>query len=270
MKEGFMDQLPFELRFMHKFNLYKTCGLIIEEDDLRSMARVYGVKKSELRRIEDVFNRCIADAAVELRGKHTEKPLEKPYTVAAIGDSITSDRESYAKILKEVWRDDPMRRIVDCAVSGDTTVDVIRRLYPTVIGLEFDWAVIFLGTNDSRANDDEFDFPYLSLEEYEKNMEYLVKVLQKRKKPIVLVTIPYADNERMKSYFTDLPMRYDYERIDGTNGVIRKLAKKYKTELCEFAGTLEQIGGDCLEDDGLHVSLEGQKMLCGLLLDILP
>jgi lysophospholipase L1-like esterase len=265
-----MDQLPYELRFVHKFNLYKTSGLLIEEDDLRSMARVYGVRRRDLQRLEDTFSRHIEDAAEELVASCTEKPLTKSYTVAAIGDSITSDRESYAKILKKVWKDNPMRSVIDCAVSGDTTVDVIRRLYPTVIGLAFDWAVIFLGTNDSRANDDEFDHAYVSVDSYTKNMGYIIEVLRKRNKEIVLVTIPYADNERMQSFFTELPMKYDYRRIDRTNGAIRKLSKQYGTVLCEFAGKLLDIGGDFLEEDGLHINVEGQKILCGMLLDILP
>ena len=44
-----MDQLAFELRFMHKFNLHKKCDLIIDDYDLVSMARVYGVKLKELK-----------------------------------------------------------------------------------------------------------------------------------------------------------------------------------------------------------------------------
>lgn len=265
-----MNQLPFELAFMHKFNIYKTGGLVIDDDDLRSIARVYGVKKRELLRLEKEISRRIRKAADELRAfRKTDAPA-RPYVAAAIGDSITSDRESYQKILACLWIDDPMRSMIDCGISGDTTADIMRRFYPEIFEQTFDRAVVFIGTNDSRENDDGFFLSYVSIEEYERNLEYIIKVLQKRGVEIVLVTIPYADNERMDAYFPEARMRYDDERIDRTNEIIRKLAKKHGTAICEFAGALAESGGNWLEPDGLHVSIEGHKILCRLLLGILP
>lgn len=265
-----MNQLPFELDFMHKFNLHKTGGLLIEDGDLRSIARVYGVKTKKLLKIEGAFCRSIEDAAMTLKKGYSEKRIEKPCTIAAIGDSITSDRESYVKILNRIWKDDLMRSVLDCGISGDTSADVIRRFFPTVLEQKFDWAVVFVGTNDSRANDDEFGHAYVSIEEYRRNMTYIIELLQKKNKEIVLVTVPYADNERLNSFFADMHWKYDYGQIDRTNEVLRQLSKKYETKICEFAGKLAEISGDCLGQDGLHLSAEGQKILCGLLLDILP
>ncbi len=265
-----MNQLPFELAFMHKFNIYKTSGLIIDDCDLGSIARVYGVKAKELRRLETAIDLRIQDAAQQLREHCKIKALEKPYIAAAIGDSITSDRESYQKILARLWNDDPTRSIIDCGISGDTSADVVRRFYPAIFGQEFDRAVVFIGTNDARENDDGFSLSYVSNEEYERNLAYIIQALQKRKTEIVLVTIPYADNERMASFFSDMRFRYESGRIDRTNETIRKLAKKYGTALCEFAGALADMSGDYLAPDGLHISIEGHKILCRLLLDILP
>ena len=265
-----MNQLPFELNFMHKFNLHKTGGLLIEDGDLRSIARVYGVKTKKLLKIDKSFCRSIEDAAMELQKVHSEKTVEKPYTIAAIGDSITSDRESYVKILNRMWKDSPMRSVLDCGISGDTSADVIRRIFPGVLEQEFDWAVVFIGANDTRANDDEFGLAYVSIEEYRRNMTYIIELLQKRKKEIVLVTVPYTDNERLNSYFPDMHWKYDYVQIDRANEMLRQLSKKYETKLCEFAGKLAEIGGDYMGPDGLHLSVEGQKILCGMLLDILP
>ncbi len=265
-----MNQLPFELAFMHKFNIYKTGGLIIDDCDLRSIARVYGVGTRKLKMLQEEIDRRIREAAGELQTHRRNKPPERPYVAAAIGDSITSDRESYQKILACLWKDDPMRSVIDCGISGDTTADVMKRFYPDIFELEFDRAVVFIGTNDSRENDDGFSLSYVSIEEFERNLSYIIQVLQKRNKETVLVTIPYADNERMSSYFPDTRMRYDNGRVDRTNETIRKLARKYGTALCEFAGALAETGGDYLEPDGLHISIEGHKILCRLLLDILP
>ncbi len=163
-----------------------------------------------------------------------------------------------------------MRSVLDCGISGDTSADVIRRFFPTVLEQKFDWAVVFVGTNDSRANDDEFGHAYVSLEEYKRNMTYIIESVQKSKKEMVLVTVPYTDNRRLRSYFPDMHWKYDYGQIDRMNEVLRQLSKNFRTGLCEFAGKLADIGGDYLGPDGLHLSVEGQKILCGLLLDILP
>lgn len=265
-----MNQLPFELAFMHKFNIYKTSGLIIDDCDIGSIARVYGVGTKDLRRLETEIDRRIQEAAGEIREQYNSKRLERPYVAAAIGDSITSDRESYQKILACLWKDDPMRSAIDCGISGDTSTDVMRRFYPAILEQDFDRAVVFIGTNDSRENDDGFSLSYVSIEEFERNLSYIIQALQKRGKETVLVTIPYADNERMTSYFPDARWRYDDRRIDLTNETIRKLSKRYGTELCDFAGKLADMGGDYLEPDGLHISIDGHKILCRLLLGILP
>jgi lysophospholipase L1-like esterase len=265
-----MDQLPFELQFMHKFNIHKMSGLIIDDDDLVSMARVYGVKPKELKKLETHFDKRVEDAAEELRERFGIKPAETPYMIAAIGDSLTSDRESYVKILNRLWSKDGGRVLIDCGISGDTTYNVITRFYQTILNQEFSWAIIFLGTNDSRANDDEYNHSYLSIDEYRRNMIYIIENLIKRQKRIILVTVPDPDNKRMKAYFTEFNEKYDLERVERTNDVIRELSKKYGTSLANFAARLKESGIDGLESDGIHVTIEAHKVLCELLIEILP
>jgi lysophospholipase L1-like esterase len=265
-----MEQLPFELKFMHKFNIHKQSGLLIDDYDLVSMARVYGVKPKELKKLEIQFDKRIKTASEKLREKFGVKPVKTAYTIAAIGDSLTSDRESYVKILNHLWKEDGGRVMIDCGISGDTTCDVVNRFYQTVMNQEFSWAVIFLGTNDSRANDDEYNHSFLSVDEYKRNMIYIIENLLKRQKKIILVTIPDPDNSRMKAYFTEFNVKYDMKRIGRTNDVIRELSKKYGTELADFSVRLKEYGLDGLEKDGIHITIEAHMVLCELLLGILP
>ena len=58
------EQLPYELDFCHKFNLHKWLGLIMDDYDLKTIARIYGVKLKKLKKIEAVFARHI-DELVE-------------------------------------------------------------------------------------------------------------------------------------------------------------------------------------------------------------
>lgn len=265
-----MKQLPYELDFMHKYNLHKTLGLLIEDDDLRSIARVYGVKVRELKKLEASFKKNVSEMAGELRRRFPPRPPGKACVIAAIGDSITSDRASWVKVLNCLWQDEGKRRVIDCAVSGDTTYNVINRFYATVMNQSFDWAVLFLGTNDSRKLDDESRISNISIEEYKRNITYFTDALLNRGKEVVHVTISQVDNGRFKPFFSDKNWIYDSGRIDETNNFIRELSKQKETHLADLAARLTDCKGDVFGPDGIHLNREGQMILCELLLEILP
>ena len=269
-KERIMSQLPYELSFMHKFNLHKLVGLLMDDYDLRAIARIYGVRLGALRRIEEEFNRLIDESAKKLVQEAPPKPAPPaPYKILAFGDSITSDRTSYMKILNKYWGDGS-RKIIDCAVSGDTTSNLINRLYQTALNQEFEWAVFFIGINDARQPDDGSKMCNISIDEYKKNMEYLVKTFLKHKKKLLLVTLPYVDNDRLKKQFPDRNWVYDRGRVDRANEFIRELAKKYKLALADLAKELRKASWDVLEPDGIHLNGAAHMVLCEMLLGILP
>ncbi|MBN1837183.1 MAG: hypothetical protein JW820_15105 [Spirochaetales bacterium] len=270
-----MSQLPYELDFMHKFNLHKSLGLLIEDDDLPVIARVYGVGLEELRRIDGRYRDKVAALARSLAVERPLQPAAAPLTMLALGDSITSDRESYAKILAEYWRQEggavgPARSILDCGVSGDTGSDVINRFYSTVLSQEFDWAIVFFGTNDCRQLDDPAGISNVSLEEYLRDLRYLTERLLKAGKEIVHVTMPPVDNQRLRAFFPDGNWIYDSARLEATNAAIRELARENGSPVADLAEAIVERGTDVLEPDGLHLNAEGHLILCRLLLDILP
>ncbi len=84
------------------------------------------------------------------------------------------------------------------------------------------------------------------------------------------MTIPYVDNERIKSYFPDTNWCYDRKRIDKTNDFVRELSKKFATHLADLADALAKFKGEVLEHDGVHLNGQGQLVLSELLLKILP
>ena len=270
-----MNQLQYPLDFVHKFNLYKLSGLLIDDDDLASIARVYGVSPEELKSIEDGFQRNIARLAASL--PKATRPAAVPandgtpaLSILAIGDSITSDRESYVKILNRYWADDPSRQMLDAAVSGDTTADLIKRLYSTVLNREFQWAVLFIGTNDSFQLDDQSRISLLSLDEYKRNVRFITENLLAEGKRLVQITIPPVDNVRLRSYFPDSNSVYTEEHIGEVNAFIRQRAAENGYPVADLAQAIDRQEEDVLEPDGLHLNGLGQRMICELLLDLLP
>jgi lysophospholipase L1-like esterase len=265
-----MEHLPYELDFMHKYNLHKWLGMLIDDDDIGFIAGMYGVRHRELKRIEQGFQENIERLAGELRDTAEIRQLETPCRIAAIGDSISSDRQSWVKILNQLWGEHGKRFIVDCAISGDTTSDLIDRFYGTILNENFQWAVLFIGTNDCRGLNDEGHISLISIDEYRGNMNYLMNSLKARGKSIINVTLPPVDNERLNQQFPDNNWRYDRKRIEQTNDFIRELSKKHKTPLADLAKSIDAFDGDVLEADGIHLNGQGQLLLCRLLLELLP
>jgi lysophospholipase L1-like esterase len=263
-----MAQLPYPLEFMHKFNLHKWLRLDMRDDDLPAIARIYGVGRGRLARIDRGYRQNVDRLAASLP-RRAEPPLgelEKPARILALGDSITSDRESWARILARYWREDPKRRVLDSAVSGDTTASLLERYHSTVGNQEFDWVVLFIGTNDCRQLDGKT--PMVSLGEYRRNLEILLDRLAGKR--IVLVTLPPADNARFQAFFPDSGNRYEAGHLAEANRVLRELAARRQLALADLAAGLEPLGAEALESDGLHMSSAGQLVLCRLLLAILP
>jgi lysophospholipase L1-like esterase len=274
MSDG-VDQLQYPLAFVHKFNLYKLSGLLIEDDDLSSIARVYGVSLDELKGIEEQFRRNVEElsAALVAAGRPAADPTNDgtpSVSILAIGDSISSDRESYVKILNHYWRNDPSRRMLDAAVSGDTSADLIKRFYSTVLNREFQWAVLFIGTNDSFQLDDERRISVLSPDEYRRNIRFITETLIAKGKKIIQITIPPVDNERLRSFFPDSNSVYTREQIGEVNAFIRGWASENGYPVADLARAIEGQGEDVLEPDGLHLNGRGQSMICELLLELLP
>jgi lysophospholipase L1-like esterase len=280
-----MSQLPYELEFMHKYNLHKLLGLLIEDDDIPAIARIYGVSLDELKDIDRRYRQNVSRMARELASKRPPEPAVAPLTILALGDSITSDRESYVKILAEYWTlaapsqgrstaadvsGQSLRRIIDCGISGDTCCDVVNRFYSTVLNEEFDWAIVFLGTNDCRQLDDPARISNLSLEEFGRDLRYFVERLLKRGKEVVHVTLPPVDNERLREFFPDDNWVYDPAHLEAANAIIRELARENGSPVADLAEVLVGRESEVLEPDGLHLNAGGHLALCRLLLDIVP
>ena len=264
-----MEQLPYSLEFMHKFNLHKLLGLAITDDELGPIARIYGVSRARLARIERGFQVNVARLASSLP-KREEKPLPSALTILAVGDSLTSDRESWVKILNRYWEGEANRRVLDCAVSGNTSSDLLDRFYSTVASREFDWVVLFIGTNDCRQLDDPVQISLISAEEYRRNVDYLTGWFLQKGKRVVLVTLPPVDNTRMRAYFPEENSRYDPARLEATNRYLCELAGRKGFALADLAAAIQAQGLEVLGEDGLHLNGAGQTLLCRLLLELLP
>mgnify|MGYP004473862637 FL=1 len=118
-------------------------------------------------------------------------------------------------------------RVTNSGISGNTSRDLLARFQRDVVDLKPDWVSICIGINDvwrqfdSPARPDEAVFP----EEYEKNVEKMIKMVKGKVEGIFLLSPYYMEPNRQDM------MR---ARMDEYVEICRKLAKKYDCIFIDF------------------------------------
>jgi lysophospholipase L1-like esterase len=275
-----MKQLPYDLLFCHRFNLHKGLGFNIDDNDFDSIARIYGVKTAEVEEAEEELQRRVKHAAEKIKKDHPalaapEKADSMVYL--ALGDSITADRASYAKIIREIWGG---QNVIDAGISGDTTADVVDRFYPSVLNNYYDTASVFIGTNDSRGLGDGNGITRVGIEDYAKKLRYFIAAMQNppagngsegapgRQKKVLVITLPPARTEVIRSYFgEEANWVYTADHLQAMNKVIRDTAKETGAVLIDLAAEIESAGTDPIDNDGIHLNLDAQTLLAEMVLE---
>ena len=118
-------------------------------------------------------------------------------------------------------------RVTNSGISGNTSRDLLARFQRDVVDLKPDWVSICIGIQDvwrqfdSPARPDEAVFP----EEYEKNVEKMIKMVKGKVEGIFLLSPYYMEPNRQDM------MR---ARMDEYVEICRKLAKKYDCIFIDF------------------------------------
>jgi lysophospholipase L1-like esterase len=149
-------------------------------------------------------------------------------------------------------------RVVNMGISGNTVRDLQGRWQSDVFDLQPDWLSIFIGINDVWRH---FDTPlqpegHVSLEEYTRTLETLVRTTRPTLKGLILMT----------PYFIE-PNRADGMRamMDDFGAVVRHLADTYDALLVDtqaaFDAVLQHLHPMALAWDRVHPTQTGHMIL---------
>lgn len=258
--------LKSELYNNIKFNMQKLI-LDVPERDTLWLSRIFAAQEREVEALIEGFENTVLQQVKEIREKGNIPQVHGPKTIVFVGDSITSDRESCLNILKKLYEDEKELKWVDAAISGDKSDDAKMKFYERTMNHHPDIAHVLIGTNDMRRSDDEDGESCLSLEDYRKNLEYIVKRLKANGVKIILTTISPILNEGVRKRFPNDNWIYKEEDIRAVNIIIEETAAKYEVKLNDMRPV---YGGyrpeEILFQDGLHLNALGQKLLTGKIL----
>lgn len=263
-----MNERLTQDQFYLKFNFQKFLRMDIQDDDFDRISQALAIEPELVQRFLAEFARHVENIATQIKLVTMLAQLtDRPAKIAFVGDSITSDRESYFNIIKRVLSGQKNLKFIDAARSGNTTVDVIGDLYAGMISQEPDLACIMIGTNDLKRNDDQSGKIFVGPLEFASNLDYIVTRLTDANCQVIISTIPPSLSKRIKATYPELNLVFYDEDRDRYNEIVREIAARRQIILNDMAGTYESAGyEEVLMDDGLHLSHIGQELLARHLL----
>lgn len=267
-------QLEYRLQFAH---IEKALAAWAGAGDDGNLAAIIGCGADEYKRIKTLYATRVRAAAAELMADpkfatHIMRlPFAKGSVVVGLGDSITDDWQSWLELLKQclkLCRAGDEIQVVNAGISGDTTSQMIAR-FSAVVELKPDWVICFGGTNDARLHGKRPIKTLVSLDETEKNLRAL-RNFGATECPLanwLWLTPATVDEPAIAAHW----FLGEQNKLAWRNSDLSAIANSVK-RMPDPVVDLQGVFGlppdkDCLLDDGLHPSLEGQKAILRAVVD---
>ena len=235
--------------------------------DTATEARALGVPVNVLEALRAEFREGVRQHSrhlltdEQLRPSCAQLRLRPRRRVVCLGDSMTSDFQSWAEILAAVLREvHPDLVVRNEGRSGDTTTDLLSRFATAVPHHRPTVVVVLIGANDGRRHAPWPAEPEVSDGETGRNVTLLQSMIDDAGATSVWLTPPPVLDERVRTHpvLGALPTRWD----DATSG--RKaeiIASAARCSIDLRRPFLDAGCEDLLLQDGLHPSGAGQALI---------
>lgn len=186
-------------------------------------------------------------------------PVKEGARIVAFGDSLTSDPQSWAVILNELFAARGVSVSINAA-PGDTTTHGLVRI-GQVVSQKPDWLLFFIGTNDARTQGPKPTKTLVDHTETVRNLRELhQRAAHETKARCLWITPPAVNEERVQSHWglSRFGVRFRNEELARVASALRDLGDP-TVDLFAILGT--PPAPELMMDDGLHLTLAGQKRL---------
>lgn len=251
-------------RIAVRFNFHKIAPLGIGDQDYRRIAMALDLSE------DDVKSFCAAcEGEVQRAAQCMAEKLPsqaKNARICFIGDSITSERTSYMRILQRCLEKYPGVQTLDCAVSGWKTSDVIFEYEDRVIPFQPTHIHMMIGTNDARNAYPGEDGSTIGTAGYRRNMERLIRYALSLNAKLIVTTVPPAAPAPAAAANGNYP----HWESRTFNAVLRELAQAYPFVLNDMEDALEGRLDAIIDNfDNVHLNAQGQRSIAECLLPLL-
>jgi lysophospholipase L1-like esterase len=261
------------IRFQHPEKVLRYLGGL---DDER-VAALFGLDLDSYRRARQGHDEQARLAATDLLDdpefakKVDRLPFAAGQRVVAVGESTTDDLLSWFEILRHLLH---LRRpadditLINMAVSGHTSTQALTVL-PELYFHRPDWVLCMLGGNDAQRLGSADGPTLVSRDETERNLHALRDLAVRRTAARwVWLTPTTVDETRVAAYqpFQRAGLTWANRDIDAIGKILNAQPDPTLDTRPIMA---RQTDGRSHLDDGLHLSLAGQRALAVALVDIL-
>lgn len=258
-----MKDRTFEQEFKIRFNFQNWLKEDIDENDAVRIGKALNID-------EDIVRECIADFAETVASQARLLDRKNRYSdaidtnatqsIVFIGDSITSERLSFSKIIRQTFAGTHRLTFIDAGVSGWRTTDFVDELYCKVLGQKADAAHIMLGTNGIRRSRYSYGISNVSPDEFKRNLGYMLSALRDRNIKIVVSTLPPYHLEAQT--YRDGNWTIDRGDYDAFNEAICAYEEKPNILVNDMRNVYGGFSAEeLLEEDGVHLNIKGNALL---------
>lgn len=267
------EQINFFLQFIH---LEKLFGNFPGAND-QNMAPIFGLDAVRYQQIRNGFKENAHAAAETLLAEPgfahmvDRLPFASDSTILAVGDSITDDDQSWLEMLRHllnIRHPDNQIRVINAGVSGDSTTHVISRFSELTLS-QPDWVLFMIGLNDARKHGSAPEKTLVSPDETGKNLHELRRfAVAQTEAELVWMTPPTLNEQKVSEFWLFKAMQTCWTNtdVDAVAKLIKQLPDKVVDVRSRFGLPPKP---ELLLEDGLHPSLQGQKMIVSALVETL-
>lgn len=253
------------IQFLHP---EKMLGIIPSTGDLEAKLDhpVVGVPPEQAHEIRRAFRanvslrarRLLSDSP-DLKTALAHSGLRPGTKIAAVGDSITDDLQSWAYLLDEMLRShlgsaDPL--VTNFGRSADTTADLLCR-FDQVLAMRPDRIIFQVGSNDAKQCSHSEGQTLVSAAETTRNVRALHQAATGSGAQVAWILPPTPNFKRLDdcSWFIEAGLHWDAETFARTRAAISSVVDAAVDPDILFTSELDLL------DDGLHPSVHGQSRI---------
>jgi acyl-CoA thioesterase-1 len=229
------------------------------------IAQLYGMSIEEYHLAKKVYDDQAKNTASELLTnsdftfKIDKLPFKKNQTILVIGESTADALNSWVYILQYLLdqrRPQDNIRIINAAISGQTTTEALRKI-TVQVKLSPDWVICHLGTNDCIRYGNQKTS--VSLAETIANLITIKEIINKDTKANIVWLTPVSIDEKKAENFQP----FKTQQLSLKNLDLNEISKYLKAQPEPVIDLTEEFGNpvnpEFVQYDGIHLTIDGQK-----------
>jgi acyl-CoA thioesterase-1 len=272
-----------EAEFLIDFNVQHVPAIVGMDISPAASAAMIGVTEADfVAHVDSVdadVRRVAEEMLVDVNLAQVVDELVLPHqgTVMTIGDSITTYRRGYARVLAamvEIRRPHDGIRFLNVAQSGYTSTHCLEETFTRFLAEAPDLVFIKVGVGDSKRFGGQAADQLVSLDEYGSNVLAMVEAFLQYSSARPVLISPLPVNEAIANAYPGFePMRMAWRNtdIEAKADALREIARRHDLTFVDLTDSLGRPPDPALLlDDGLHPNPNGHRRILEAVLRTLP